>query len=141
MSVCVCVLQVVLVRVNFGDRPFAYGEGHTHRNAADVQKGDSAEELAAAFEELPFAGEMSDGEEREGEGQGKGEEGEGEQGEKGVVVDLSESGPQTKTMKTAIATVGECPRVSATATELSFLSRLSRLRCGCLTDLPAGQLL
>ena len=89
------------VRVNFGDRPFAYGEGHAHRNAADVQKGDSAEELVALFEVLPFALGMSDSEEDVTGGEGEGEKGGG-----GVVVELSQTGPPTKKMKTPIATVG-----------------------------------
>ena len=90
------------MRVNFGDRPFVYGEGHAHRNAADVQKGDSAEEMAAAFMVLPFAEEISEGEEEKREEGGGGEEGEGDEG---TVVDLSQTGP--KMMKTAIATVGK----------------------------------
>ena len=101
------VLQAVRVRVNFGDRPFAYGEGHTHRNAADVQKGDSAEELVANFEVLPFAFGSSDSEGEEGKGQADGKEGGGAGGGGGVVVvELSQTGP-TKKMKTPIATVGE----------------------------------
>ena len=89
------------VRVNFGDRSFAYGEGHAHRNAADVQKGDSAEELVALFEVLPFALGMSDSEEEESR------EGEREKGGNGIMVELSHTGPPTKRMKTPIATVGE----------------------------------
>ena len=100
------------MRVNFGDRPFVYGEGHAHRNAADVQKGDSAEEMAAAFMELPFSEETSEGEE-EGEEGGGGGEGEGDEG---TIVDLSQAGPQTKMMKTAIATVGESLSVSTSTT-------------------------
>ena len=128
------------MRVNFGDRPFVYGEGHAHRNAADVQKGDSAEEMAAAFMELPFSEETSEGEEEEGKEGGGGEEGEGD---KGTVVDLSQAGPQTKMMKTAIATVGESLSVSTFTKLLKFslFLLLPRLRCSCLADLPAGELL
>ena len=92
------------MRVNFGDRPFAYGEGHAHRNAADIQKGDSAEELAALFEVLPFALGMSDSEEEEVVSEG-GEE--REKGGNGIVVELSHTGPPAKKMKTPIATVGK----------------------------------
>ena len=95
------------MRVNFGDRPFLYGEGHAHRNAADIQKGDTAEEVAALFAELPFHDDSSDteegGEERATE-TGR-EERDGE--ETGVVVDLAQTAPQMKSMRTAIATVGE----------------------------------
>ena len=91
--------QAVRVRVNFGDRLFAYAEGHAHRNAADVQEGDTVEELVANFDVLPFALGLSDSE-------GDREDGE-EGGGSGVVMELSQNGPPTKTMKTAIATVGE----------------------------------
>ncbi|XP_046872567.1 probable E3 ubiquitin-protein ligase HECTD4 isoform X1 [Hypomesus transpacificus] len=42
------------IRANFGCRPFAYGEGQAHRNAADLCV-DLAEEISANFEALPFA--------------------------------------------------------------------------------------
>ena len=106
------------MRVNFGDRPFVYGEGHAHRNAADVQKGDSAEEMAAAFLELPFSEETSEGEE-EGEEGGGGGEGDGE-GDEGTIVDLSQAGPQTKMMKMAIATVGVSLSVPTSTKLLTF---------------------
>lgn len=94
------------MRVNFGDRPFVYGEGHAHRNAADIQKGDSAEELVALFEELPF-NDLSEDEQTDDGGAnevaGSGVEGES----KGMVMELSQTGPLTKMMKSPIATVGE----------------------------------
>ena len=91
------------MRVNFGDRLFVYGEGHAHRNVADIEKGNSVEEIVALFNVLPFAQEASESEEEEREMKEEGEEGE----EGGVVMELSNMGPLTKTMKTPIATVGE----------------------------------
>ena len=93
--------QAVRVRVNFGDRPFAYGEGHAHRNAADVEEGDTMEEVAANFDALPFAVGTSDSEGEEVDGEAEG-------GAAGMVVELAQTGPPTKKMKTPIATVGEC---------------------------------
>ena len=40
--------------MNFGDHSFAYAEGHAHRDAADVNRGDSLEEIVALFKLLPF---------------------------------------------------------------------------------------
>ena len=59
------------------------------------------EEMVANFEALPFA--MLGGSDSEGEGSGA----TGEQ-ETGSVVELSQTGPPTKKMKTPIATVGKC---------------------------------
>ena len=83
--------------VNFGDRPFAYAEGHAHRDAADVLEGDTMEEVVANFDALPFALEGSDS---ESEGV------DGESGGGGTVVELSQTGPPTRKLKAPIATVG-----------------------------------
>ena len=40
--------------MNFGDHRFAYAEGHAYRDAADVNRGDSLEEIMALFKLLPF---------------------------------------------------------------------------------------
>ena len=40
--------------MNFGDHSFAYAEGHAHHDAADVNRGDSLEEIVALFKLLPF---------------------------------------------------------------------------------------
>ena len=40
--------------MNFGDHSFAYAEGRAHRDAADVNRGDSLEEIVALFKLLPF---------------------------------------------------------------------------------------
>ncbi|XP_041456057.1 probable E3 ubiquitin-protein ligase HECTD4 isoform X4 [Lytechinus variegatus] len=42
------------VRVNFGNRPFAYVDGHCHHTAA-LESSDSLEEITANFGALPFA--------------------------------------------------------------------------------------
>ena len=95
-------VQASRVRANFGERPFAYVEGHAHRDAADIEEEEvSMEEMVANFEALPFA--MLAGSDSEGEGSG----GSGEQ-EAGSVVELAQTGPPTKKMKTPIATVGKC---------------------------------
>ena len=105
------------MRVNFGDRPFVYAEGHAHRNAADVPKGDSAEEIAALFAELRFQeGASEDGEISDDE---MGEDGDicedgdiGDDGETGddvgsedIPFNLSHCGPQLVEMKSAISEV------------------------------------
>ena len=88
------------MRANFGERPFAYVEGHAHRDAADIEEeGVSMEEMVANFEALPFA--MIAGSDSEGEGAGSSEQ------ETGSVVELAQTGPPTKKMKTPIATVGK----------------------------------
>ncbi len=98
--------QAVKVRVNFGDRPFAYGAGHAHRDAADVLEGESTEEVVAHFDALPFAvgsgGSDSDDEGVDGEGGSGGTEEGG-----GGVVELSQARPHTRKLKSPIATVGE----------------------------------
>ena len=77
-------------------------EGHAHRDAADIEEEEvSMEEMVANFEALPFA--MLGGSDSEGVGWG----GCGEQ-ETGSVVELAQTGPPTKKMKTPIATVGKC---------------------------------
>ena len=87
------------MRVNFGERPFAYLEGHAHRNAADIQEeGDTTEEMVANFGALPFAMGSSDS---EGEGSVGAESG------KGSVIELAQSGPPTRKLKPPIATIGE----------------------------------
>ena len=97
-------LQASRVRANFGERQFAYVEGHAHRDAADIEEEEvSMEEMVANFEALPFA--MLGGSDREGEGSAGGS---GEQGETGgSVVELAQTGPPTKKMKAPIATVGK----------------------------------
>ena len=40
--------------MNFGDHSFAYAEGRAHRDTADVNRGDSLEEIVALFKLLPF---------------------------------------------------------------------------------------
>lgn len=93
--------QASRVRANFGERPFAYIEGHAHRDAADIEEeGVSMEEMVANFEALPFA--MLAGSDSEGEGIGGSEQEAGG----GSVVELAQTGPPTKKMKTPIATVG-----------------------------------
>jgi len=88
------------VRVNFGDRPFSFVEGHAHRDAADLQEeGESTEEVAAIFGALPFATGMSDS---EGEGVGGESSGKG-----GSVVELAQMGPPTRRLKPPIATIGK----------------------------------
>lgn len=100
-------LKASRVRANFGERAFSYVEGHAHRDAADIEEeGVSMEEMVANFEALPFA--MMAGSDSEGEGTGGG----GEQ-ETGSVVELAQTGPPTKKMKTPIATVGKCMKVSS----------------------------
>ena len=94
------ILQAVKVRVNFGDRPFSFVEGHAHRDAADLQEeGESTEEVAAIFGALPFAAGTSDS---EGEGAG-GESG----GKGGSVVELAQTGPPSRRLKPPIATIGK----------------------------------
>ena len=97
-------LQASRVRANFGERQFAYVEGHAHRDAADIEEEEvSMEEMVANFEALPFA--MLGGSDSEGEGSAGGS---GEQGETGgSVVELAQTGPPTKKMKAPIATVGK----------------------------------
>ena len=95
------------MRANFGDRPFAYVEGHADRDAADIEEeGVSMEEMVANFEALPFA--VIPGSDSEGEGASSGVGGGAGGGEKeaGIVVELSQTGPPTRKMKTPIATVG-----------------------------------
>ena len=94
--------QASRVRANFGERQFAYVEGHAHRDAADIEEeGVSTEEMVANFEALPFA--LLPGSDSEGEGPAGGGSGEKEAGS---VVELSQTGPPTKKMKAPIATVG-----------------------------------
>ena len=40
--------------MNFGDHSFAYTEGHTQCDVADMNRGDSLEEIVALFKLLPF---------------------------------------------------------------------------------------
>ena len=40
--------------MNFGEYPFSYSEGQVHRDAADIDKGESLEEIVALFKLLPF---------------------------------------------------------------------------------------
>ena len=89
--------------MNFGSRGFVYGEGVAHREAADlVQQEESCEELAATFALLPFHNEDMDSEEEEpSQGSRSGE------GEEGVVVELSQTGPPTRKLKPPIVTIGE----------------------------------
>lgn len=92
------------MRANFGERPFAYVEGHAHRDAADIEEeGVSMEEMVANFEALPFA--ILPGSDSEGEGPGA--VGGASENETGSVVELSQTGPPTKKMKAPIATVGK----------------------------------
>ena len=78
-------------------------EGHAHRDAADIEEEEvSMEEMVANFEALPFA--MLGGSDSEGEGSAGGT---GEQETGGSVVELAQTGPPTKKMKTPIATVGK----------------------------------
>jgi hypothetical protein len=53
------------LKANFGNHPFAYPEGHTHRDAADVNKGESLEEIIEYYKLLPFADPDSDIDEEE----------------------------------------------------------------------------
>ena len=64
------------------------------------------EEMVANFEALPFA--IMPGSDSEGEGTSGSVSGGGSRGEKeaGIVVELSQTGPPTRKMKTPIATVG-----------------------------------
>ena len=78
-------------------------EGHAHRDAADIEEEEvSMEEMVANFEALPFA--MLGGSDSEGEGSAGGT---GDQATGGSVVELAQTGPPTKKMKTPIATVGK----------------------------------
>lgn len=89
--------------MNFGSHPFKYAEGHVHREAADVvEQEESCEEILALFAVLPFANEWeSDVEEEQQEGEGpRGE------GDEGVVVELSQTGPPTRKLKSPIVTIG-----------------------------------
>ena len=87
--------------MNFGNRPFAYGEGRGHREAADlVEQEESCEEILALFAVLPFANDWeSETEEEEQKGEGFVDE--------GVVIELSQTGPPTKRLKPPIVTIGE----------------------------------
>lgn len=40
--------------MNFGEYSFSYAEGQAHRDAADIDKGESLEEIVALFKLLPF---------------------------------------------------------------------------------------
>lgn len=91
--------------MNFGSRPFAFGEGHAHREAADiVEQEESCEEVAALFAVLPFTHVDSEPEESE-------EVGELERDE-GVVMELSQTGPYTRRLKPPIVTIGKCDHVA-----------------------------
>ncbi len=80
-----------------------YREGGAHREAADiVQQEESCEELAAIFALLPFHNEDIESEEEESSQGSKAE------GEEGVVIELSQTGPPTRKLKTPIVTIGMC---------------------------------
>lgn len=97
----ILVSQASRVRVNFGESPFSYSEGHAHRNAADIQEeGDSAEEVVANFGALPFA---LGGSDSEGEGSIGGDS---SSGGRGSIIELAQSGPPTRKLKPPIATIG-----------------------------------
>ena len=96
------------MRVNFGERPFAYAAGHAHREAADVQEeDDSMEELAANFAILPFASSDSEGEAAGATEPGTATEGSSPAAAGGSVIELAQTGSSTKKLKTPIVTVGE----------------------------------
>uniref|UniRef100_A0A1X7UQ08 HECT domain-containing protein n=1 Tax=Amphimedon queenslandica TaxID=400682 RepID=A0A1X7UQ08_AMPQE len=42
------------LKLNFGEYSFSYAEGQDHRDAADIDKGESLEEIVALFKLLPF---------------------------------------------------------------------------------------
>lgn len=88
--------------MNFGSRPFVYGEGRGHREAADlVEQEESCEEIIALFAVLPFANDCeSEVEEEE-------EKGERLQDE-GMVIELSQTGPPIRKLKPPIVTIGMC---------------------------------
>lgn len=86
--------------MNFGGRPFLYGEGHAHREAADlVEQEESCEEVAALFAVLPFHDVDSESDRSQQDG------GDMERDE-GVVVELSQTGPYTRRLKPPIMTIG-----------------------------------
>ena len=88
--------------MNFGSGVFVYGEGRAHREAADlVQQEESCEELAAIFALLPFHNEDIESEEDEPSQGGRSD------GEEGVVVELSQTGPPTRKLKPPIVTIGK----------------------------------
>lgn len=96
-------MQSTKVQVNFGHSPFLYVEGRAHREAADlVQQGESCEELAAIFALLPFHSEDMESEEEESQGTKSGGD-----GEEGVVVELSQTGPPTRKLKAPMVTIGQ----------------------------------
>ena len=88
--------------MNFGSRAFAYSEGRAHREAADlIEQEENCEEILALFAELPFACEWESEEEEEPKGGG------GERlSDEGVVVELSQTGPPTRKLKSPIVTIG-----------------------------------
>lgn len=89
--------------MNFGGYPFLYGEGHAHREAADlVEQEGSCEEISALFAVLPFplCDEDSDAEDEQEKGEGL------QEGAEGVVIELSQIGPPTRRLKPPMVTIG-----------------------------------
>lgn len=99
-------MQSTKLRVNFGNRPFAYAKGHADREAANIiEEGESLEEIAALFSVLPFdteESEVQDTFKAAGEAHGSGE------CDEGVVIELSQTGPPTRKLKPPIITIGKC---------------------------------
>ena len=90
--------------MNFGDRPFRYAEGHAHREAADLlEEVESSEAVAMLFAVLPFAGEESEPDEDKDKDRVAADS----DREEGVVIELSQTGPPTRRLKTPMPTIGE----------------------------------
>lgn len=103
--------------MNFGNRPFVYGDGRSHREAADlVELEESCEEKATLFAVLPFSIVESEPEQPSAKELEEEEEEERKRDE-GVVLELAQTGPHTRKLKPPIVTIGEwppsfCPRPS-----------------------------
>ena len=86
-----------------------FAEGRSHREAADlVEQEESCEEVASLFAALPFSCMESESEEG-GSSQGCSSAPESGRDE-GVVVELSQIGPNVRRLKPPIMTIGEQTR-------------------------------